>query len=262
MVWYRYTRTPRESAAKGFSPADRRRRPNGVRHSSQAVNGTRAMASTTSSGMFVVRPRSAPARSDTYHQSLSWTQPRKLGVVQPKRSPPDKNGTVTSGTSPLTDGEVLIDPPPTADSLAGWANVFDERYRVIPGARMLIATPDTMWSTPKPTVAMAWSMPPSAPPTMPKARPAHGPHWMPPHAADQVPSVIIPSRPMLTIPARSQYRPPRPASRIGEPRISIAVYVPGWVSAIASNWLERMTRTRKASSRTAIGNHRSRINRR
>ena len=67
-----------------------------------------------------------------------------------------------------------------------------------------MATPETMWSTPKPTVAMAWSSPPSAPPKMPKPRPAHGPHWMPPQAANHVPSVIIPSRPMLTMPARSQ----------------------------------------------------------
>ena len=37
------------------------------------------------------------------------------------------------------------------------------RYWVTPSARMLIATPETMWSTPKVTVARAWSRPPSAP---------------------------------------------------------------------------------------------------
>src|SRR5262245_13177772 len=101
-----------------------------------------------------------------------------FGVFHPKRSPPDRKGTVTFTVSPLTDGDVLIEPPPTADSVAGWANVLDDRYRVMPGARMLIATPDTMWSTPNPTVAMACSNPPIAPPTIPKPRPAHGPHWI------------------------------------------------------------------------------------
>ena len=42
---------------------------------------------------------------------------------------------------------------------------------------MLMATPETMWSTPKVTVAIACSRPPSAPPTIADQDAAHGPHW-------------------------------------------------------------------------------------
>ena len=57
---------------------------------------------------------------------------------------------------------------------------------------MLIATPDTTWSTPNVTVATACSSPPSAPPMIPHSTPAHGPHCQPPHAPNQVPRIIMP----------------------------------------------------------------------
>ncbi len=40
-----------------------------------------------------------------------------------------------------------------------------------------MATPETIWSTAKVTVATAWSSPPRAPKVTPKNKPAHGPHW-------------------------------------------------------------------------------------
>ena len=43
------------------------------------------------------------------------------------------------------------------------SNAITERYCVTPRPRMLIATPETMWSTPKVTVAIACSSPPTAP---------------------------------------------------------------------------------------------------
>ncbi len=84
-----------------------------------------------------------------------------------------------------------------------------------PRARMLMATPETMWLTLKVIVTMACSRPPRQPPTMPTRTPVHGPHWKPAQAPNQVPRIIMPSRPMLTTPARSAHRPPRPARPIG-----------------------------------------------
>ncbi len=65
-----------------------------------------------------------------------------------------------------------VGPPPGTPSKATL-----DRYLATPGARMLMATPETMWSTPKVTVATACSSPPSAPSTTPAATPAHGPYW-------------------------------------------------------------------------------------
>jgi hypothetical protein len=42
---------------------------------------------------------------------------------------------------------------------------------------MLIATPETTWSTPKVTVAIACSRPPAAPKTMPPTTAPTHPHW-------------------------------------------------------------------------------------
>ena len=47
----------------------------------------------------------------------------------------------------------------------------------MPAARMLIATPETTWSTPKVTVATACSSPPSAPNSTPPTSAAAQPHW-------------------------------------------------------------------------------------
>src|SRR5579885_2058114 len=52
-----------------------------------------------------------------------------------------------------------------------------DRYLATPAPSRLIATPDTMWLTPKVTVATACSRPPRAPNTTPPATAAHGPHW-------------------------------------------------------------------------------------
>ena len=50
-----------------------------------------------------------------------------------------------------------------------------------------MATPETMWSTPKVTVAMAWRSPPAAPPAIPMATPHQGPYCQAPQAPNQVP---------------------------------------------------------------------------
>ena len=108
--------------------------------------------------------------------------------------------------------------PTTSGSRGDWlveSNQSKLRNWVNPAPRMLMATPETMWSTPKPTVAMAWSRPPTAPPSMPMMTPCHGPNSMQPQAPKKVPRIIIPSRPMLTMPARSDQRPPSPARAMG-----------------------------------------------
>ena len=54
-----------------------------------------------------------------------------------------------------------------------------DRKRATPGAMRLMAMPDTIWSTPKVTVATAWISPPSIPPKAPKARAYQGPNCHP-----------------------------------------------------------------------------------
>ena len=114
-----------------------------------------------------------------------------------------------------------VTPPPGVST-----KISADRKRVIPAPRMLIATPDTMWSTPKVTVASACSSPPRAPPTMPARTPHQAPNSNAPQAPNQVPRMSWPSRPMLTTPARSDHRPPRPASPMGTASRSAAPVVP------------------------------------
>ena len=78
---------PRVSAAWGFSPHERRRRPNEVRHSTHAVTATRTNASTVSSESRVVTPAMAPATSETTNQFRSARD----------RAPSATSGTVNSG---------------------------------------------------------------------------------------------------------------------------------------------------------------------
>ena len=54
---------------------------------------------------------------------------------------------------PLVRGEVVGD-----------AQISSDRYRVIAGAKMLMATPEMMWSTLKRVTAVQWISPPSIPP--------------------------------------------------------------------------------------------------
>ena len=55
-------------------------------------------------------------------------------------------------------------------------NVIAARYCTAPNAMMLIATPDTMWSTPKITVAIPCSNPPSAPNRIAPTTPTQAPY--------------------------------------------------------------------------------------
>src|SRR5919199_2679838 len=78
-------------------------------------------------------------------------------------------------------------------------------------ARMLMATPETMWSTRKVTVARACRAAAATPAATAVSSPASGPHRSAPQAPNQVPKIIMPSMPMLTMPERSLNTPPRVA---------------------------------------------------
>src|SRR5215218_8879867 len=78
-------------------------------------------------------------------------------------------------------------------------------------ARMLMATPETMWSTRKVMVAMAWRAATATPDATASSSPTIGPHLCAPQAPNQVPKIIMPSMPMLTMPERSLNTPPRVA---------------------------------------------------
>src|SRR6266550_2316808 len=204
----RYTGTPSDSAACGCSPQARTRRPNFVRHSAHQDSGISANATRVSSETWVTSPPRTPATSETANQPLRSSV----------RSHGDSPGTVTVliGGS---DGD-WVTPPPGV-----FVNTSADRYRVMPAPRMLIATPETMWSTPNVTVASACSSPPSAPPSTPATTPHQAPNSYAPQAPNQVPRIIMPSSPMLTTPARSAHRPPSPASPIGTASRSAAPVV-------------------------------------
>src|ERR1041385_359885 len=83
MYLYLYTLTPRDSAAIGFSPQERSRRPNAVRHSTHQVPGTRATAMTVSGDRSVIRPPTRPAMSEIRNQCFSLSvssQPESPGM--------------------------------------------------------------------------------------------------------------------------------------------------------------------------------------
>src|SRR6266545_5705302 len=78
-----------------------------------------------------------------------------------------------------------------------------------------MATPDTIWSTRKVTVATAWMRATSVPASTATSRPAAAPKRSAPQAPNQVPKIIIPSMPMLTTPERSLNTPPMVARNSG-----------------------------------------------
>jgi len=75
-----------------------------------------------------------------------------------------------------------VTPPPGRS-----AKISADRNRVTPAPRMFSATPDTMWSTPKVTVAIACTRPPIAPPRIPASTPHQAPNSYAPQAPNQVP---------------------------------------------------------------------------
>ncbi len=226
-VFIRYTLTPRLSAATGCSPAARIRKPRLVRHRITTEAGTRSSANRVAQETLLVIPDKRANRSDTRNHPWSESQPKRSGVLHPNKSPPETNGRSPCPTE-STRGDWVMPPPERA------AKTSPDRNRARAGARMLMATPEMMWSTPKPTVATAWSRPPAAPPAIPMARPHQGPNSSAPQAPNQVPRIIIPSRPIFTTPARSAQIPPRPANRIGMARRRVDSAVPAEIRSVVS----------------------------
>ena len=91
---------------------------------------------------------------------------------------------------------------------------------------MLIATPETTWSTPNVTVAIACTNAPKDPKTTAPNSPAHGPCCEPMYPPAHAPMIIMPSRPMFTTPARSENKPPSAANTIGTDKRRAAEAVP------------------------------------
>jgi hypothetical protein len=100
-------------------------------------------------------------------------------------------------------------------------------------AMILIATPDTTWSTPNETVATACKRAPTAPKIIAANNPIQGPCWEPINPPAHAPKIIIPSRPILTTPARSENNPPSPAKIIGTESNNAADTVPTLVNSVA-----------------------------
>ena len=101
-----------------------------------------------------------PATSDSSNQ---WVPSRRdSGASIP--------GTLSLGRFAICGD--CVPPPPSVPT-----NATLDRNRVTPSPRMLMATPETMWSTRKVTVATAWTSPPAAPNRTAASTPAHGPYW-------------------------------------------------------------------------------------
>ena len=98
---------------------------------------------------------------------------------------------------------------------------------------MLIATPDTTWSTPNVIVATACTRAPTAPKKIAASNPTHGPCWLPMYPPAQAPIIIMPSSPIFTTPARSANKPPSAAKTIGIESKSAACAVPTLVRSDA-----------------------------
>ena len=114
---------------------------------------------------FQRKPRRMPAASEIQNQSQLSMRPRASAVP----APPARKGTLNESTS-STRGDCVMPPPGRP-----WKTLSD-RKRVIPGAITRMAAPEMMWSTPKLTVAIACSRPPTAPPAAPMSMPHHGPN--------------------------------------------------------------------------------------
>src|SRR3954468_16593863 len=141
-------------------------------------------------------PRTIPARSETSSQCLFSSDSREL-----------KPGSESDPTGWM--GGDWVRPPPGVPS-----SRIEARNRVTPRPWMLMATPDTIWSTPNVTVAIACTRPPTAPNRTAVTMPAHGPYSQPIQPAPNVPRIIMPSSPMLTTPERSDQSPPTAAMPI------------------------------------------------
>ena len=155
---YRRTLTPRVSAATGDSPTERSRRPKAVRQSTHAVTPNRATASRVSTETSVTKPRRIPARSEMKKMCCCSRFPRASEMT----------GSETVGSS--GSGGDCVGPPPGMGEKKRAA-----RYLAVPAPMMFRATPETMWSTPKITVATAWIRPPTTPATIAPRMPTHGP---------------------------------------------------------------------------------------
>lgn len=105
MYLYVYTLTPSDSAATGFSPQERSRRPKAVFHRTKNVTTKRTTATIVSSDTLVTSPPRTPARSETKNQwcfSTLCSQSERPGIVTEVMS--------------SAGGDCLGEPPLTAAS--------------------------------------------------------------------------------------------------------------------------------------------------
>jgi len=128
---------------------------------------------------------------------------------------------------PWTLSEAPLEPQKTCDM-----------YAVKPMARMLMATPLTIWFPTNLTTRTAWSRP-SRPPTSTAARtPSQGfPVKKLTATPEKAPVSIMPSRPMLTTPALSEKIPPREVSAMGVAIRSDAAKSPMLITSMSSTML-------------------------
>src|SRR4029079_7467881 len=189
-------------------------------------------------------------RTATRNHPWSSIQPRMSGDLQPKRSPPDRNGTVNAPTLPELPGDVVIAPPWVSTNSSPAMN------RAAPGAIRLIATPATMWFTPNVVVARLITSPPIMPPMIPPRSANHGPYSQPHHPAKIVPRTIMPSRPTLIVPLRSATRPDKPAKPIGAAVRSATPNVTLEVRSDVSDRLPVVATLENGATTAASGNQR------
>src|SRR3954452_11569491 len=106
-----------------------------------------------------------PATSLTRNQCLASRAPSRSG-------PLESTGSENDGGLDDSDGD-WVSPAPSLRRVYS----DSDRKQTTPAARMLIATPEIVWSTPKVTVATACSSPPRAPISSPPTIAPAQPHW-------------------------------------------------------------------------------------
>ena len=152
--------TPTESAAAGFSPQARMRRPRPVRNINHHVSGTRATTSSVSTLTSVTRPSVTRATSDMIGIDAAATGSSSAWAP----------GRLTVGSASTVGDWVIV--PPSMPS-----KKIEDRNRARPAASRLSASPATAWSIRKTTASTASAIPNDIPAATPARIPPTGPAW-------------------------------------------------------------------------------------
>jgi hypothetical protein len=82
-----------------------------VRHSRNQVNGNQGKADEGEHEILPVNPSRGPAMSEIRNHPVRSNQPKQVGGLHPRRSPPARKGKSTVGMRLVTVGDWVAPPP-------------------------------------------------------------------------------------------------------------------------------------------------------